>query len=72
MIPNPYYLGNLPLTFSNTLGPTTYPFSNMVSIGIATIGENQGIQAFVMTTPVAIPISRYSTINLMPYFQLPM
>ncbi len=35
MIPNPYYLGNPPLIFSNTPRLTTYLFLNMVSIGIA-------------------------------------
>jgi hypothetical protein len=29
MIPNPYYLGNPPLTFSNTPGHTTYPFQSI-------------------------------------------
>jgi hypothetical protein len=44
-IPNPwtmifdhYYLGNPPFTFSNTPKSVTYPFSNMVYTGIATIG----------------------------------
>jgi hypothetical protein len=45
-IPNPwtifnfYYLDNPPLTFSNTIGPTTYPIPNMVSTRIVAIGGN--------------------------------
>jgi hypothetical protein len=42
MIPNPYYVGNLPLTFSNTIGPAAYPFLNMVSIKIVVNKGSQG------------------------------
>jgi hypothetical protein len=43
MIPNPYYPRNLPITFSNALGPMAYPFLNMVFTGIVAIGGNQGV-----------------------------
>ncbi len=42
MIPNPFYQRNPPLTFSNTTGPTTYLFSNMVSIEIVVTRGSQG------------------------------
>jgi hypothetical protein len=43
MIPNPYYLRNLPFIFSNTLALAAYPFLNMVSIEKIAIGGNQGV-----------------------------
>jgi hypothetical protein len=71
MIPNPYYPGNLPLTFSNTLGPMAYSFSNMVSIIITTTGGSQGVQTSMMIPLVIAPVGRFSIGNLVPYFQLP-
>jgi len=32
MIPNPYYLRNPPLTFSNTLGLAIYPFLELLQL----------------------------------------
>jgi hypothetical protein len=71
MIPNPYYLGNLPLIFSNALGLAAYPFSNMVSTKNFAIGGNQGVQAFVMTFTITVPIGWFYTKNPVPYFQPP-
>jgi hypothetical protein len=42
MILNPYYLRNLPFTFSNTTGLATYPFFNMVFIKILITRGSQG------------------------------
>lgn len=71
MIPSIYYLGNPPLTFSNTIGPITYPFPNMVSTKIVAIGGIQGVQVSVMTPLVIAPICDFSTENRVPYFQPP-
>jgi hypothetical protein len=69
MIPSPYYLGNPPLTFSNTISPTTYPFPNMVFIGIVATRGSQGVQTFVMIPSIIAPTGGFSIRNLVPYFQ---
>jgi hypothetical protein len=71
MIPNHYYLRNHPLTFSNTPELVAYPSLNMISIEIAITRGNQGVQASMMTPPVTTIIGRFSTKNLVPYFQPP-
>ncbi len=71
MIPNLYYLGNLPLTFSKTLGPMAYSFLNMVSTIITTTKGNQGVQASMVTPLVTVPIGKFFIGNLVPYFQPP-
>jgi hypothetical protein len=71
MIPDFYYLSNPPLTFSNRIGPTTYPLPNMVFIEIVTTRGGQGVQVSVMTPLVTTPIGGFSTGNPLPYFQLP-
>jgi hypothetical protein len=77
-IPNPwttilnsYYTTNPPFTFSNTPTPMAYPFLNMVSTGIATTRGSQGVQVFVITPSVTVPIGGFSPINHVPYFQPP-
>jgi hypothetical protein len=40
MIPNPYYLGNPPFTFTNMFKSTSYIFPNVVSIKIVANGES--------------------------------
>jgi hypothetical protein len=69
MIPNMYYLRNLPFTFSNTL--VAYLFPNMMSIGIVATRGSQSVQVFVMTPLVIAPIGGFSSKNLVPYFQSP-
>jgi len=70
-IPNPYYPRNPPFTFSNTHGPMAYPFLNMVSTKIVTIRGSQGVQVFVMTPSIIVPIGELSPINHVPHFQPP-
>jgi hypothetical protein len=71
MILNPYYLGNLPLTFFNTINLIAYPFPNMVSTKIFIIKGSQGVQTFVMISTIIVPTNRFSIKNLVPYFQPP-
>jgi hypothetical protein len=71
MIPNPYYLGNPPLTFSNTHGHVAYPFLNTVSAGITTTKGSHGVQACMMTPLITTFTNGFSTKNLVPYFQPP-
>jgi hypothetical protein len=71
MIPNPYYLGKLPLTFSNITRLVAYPFLNMGSTIITTTGGSRGVQASMMTPSVNAPIGELFTENLVPYFQPP-
>jgi hypothetical protein len=71
MIPNPYYLKNLSLTFSNTLRPMTYPFLNMVFTIITATKGCHGVLAYVMTPLITTLINRFSTENPMPYLQPP-
>jgi hypothetical protein len=61
MIPNMYYLGNPPHSFSNIISHVTYLFPNMVSTGLAAIGGSQGVQMFVMTLVTTAPIGGFST-----------
>jgi len=67
MNPNPYYQGNPPLTFSNIPRLMAYPFSNMVSIGIAAIRGSQGVQMFVMIPPIIVLVGRFFIGNMVPY-----
>jgi hypothetical protein len=69
--PNPYYPGNLPFIFSNTLRLVAYPFPNMVLTKITTTGGNQSVQMFVMTPSVTTLVGGFSLGNLVPCFQPP-
>jgi hypothetical protein len=71
MIFNPYYPRNPPFIFSNTPRFAADPFSNMVSIGIIATKGSKGVQASMMPPPTTIPIGRFSTRNVVPYFQSP-
>ncbi len=71
MIPNPYYLGNPPLTFSNTPRPMPYSFLDMVSTGITKTRRSHGVQASVVTPLVTIHVGGFFIENMMPFFQLP-
>jgi hypothetical protein len=71
MIPNPYYLGNPPLTFSNTPRHVAYLFLNTVSTGITTTKGSHGVQACMMTPLITTFTNGFSTKNLVPYFQPP-
>lgn len=71
MILNPYYLANPSLTFSNIIRFVAYPFLNMVSIIITTMGGSQGVQTSMMTPLVNALIGAFFIENLVLYFQLP-
>jgi len=68
MIFNPYYRGNLPLTFLNTSKLAAYPFPNLVSTKIVATKGSQGVQVFAMAPQITIPINGFSTKNPIPYF----
>jgi hypothetical protein len=42
-----------------------------MSTGVATTKEIKSVQASTMTSQITIPTNKFSTRNLMPYFQLP-
>jgi hypothetical protein len=71
MVLNPYYLGNVPLIFSNTIELVAYSFMNTMSTKIVATRGSQGVQVSMMIPLGIAPTDKFSTENLVPYFQLP-